>query len=150
MQVLASLGIISLKTLDLCTISASWVMLVVKNVPANAGDVSNVGLLPGSGRSPGRGHDNPLLCSCLENPLDRGACKATVHMLPSPSLLCSPHNRTMNLRDEVLRQGKRLYSESSWLRGWQASASNNHLTGVWMPGSFIDQRESSNEEFKSK
>ena len=93
--------------------SASRVMLVVKNVPANAGDVSNVGLLPGSGRSPGGGHDNPLLCSCLENPLDRGACKATVHMLLSPSSLCSSHVRTMNLRDEVLRQGKRLYSESS-------------------------------------
>ena len=60
MQVLASLGIISLKTLDLCIISASQVTLVVKNMPASAGDVSNVGLLLGSGRSPGGGHDNPL------------------------------------------------------------------------------------------
>ena len=38
-----------------------------------------VGLIPGLGRSPGRGHGNPLQCSCLENPMDRGAWWATVH-----------------------------------------------------------------------
>ena len=43
---------------------------VVKNQPANVGDV---GLIPGSGRSPGGGHGNPLQYSCLENPMDRGA-----------------------------------------------------------------------------
>ena len=42
----------------------------VKNPPANAGDA---GSIPGSGRSPGAGNDNPLQYSCLENPLDRGA-----------------------------------------------------------------------------
>ena len=45
--------------------------LVVKNMSANAGDVRGVGLIPGSGRSPGRGHDNPLQYACLENPMDR-------------------------------------------------------------------------------
>ena len=49
--------------------------LVVKNVPANAGDVRDAGSIPGSGR----GHGNPLQYSCLENSLDRGAWKATVH-----------------------------------------------------------------------
>ena len=44
--------------------------LVVENPPANAGDV---GLIPGSGRSPGEGNGSPLQCSCLENPMDRGA-----------------------------------------------------------------------------
>ena len=53
--------------------------LVVKNPPANAGDVRNVGLIPGLGRSPGEGHGNPLLDSCLENPMDKGAWSATVH-----------------------------------------------------------------------
>ena len=42
--------------------------LVVKNLPAGAGDIRDVGLIPLSGRSPGRGHGNPLLYSCLENP----------------------------------------------------------------------------------
>ena len=58
---------------------ASLVALAVKKQPANAGDMWHVGLIPGSGRSPGGGHDNPLPYSCLENPMDRGARQATVH-----------------------------------------------------------------------
>ena len=50
---------------------------VVKNLPANAGDPGDVGLIPGSGRSPGEGNGNPLQYSCLENPLDKGARQAT-------------------------------------------------------------------------
>ena len=50
--------------------------LVVKNPLANAGDT---GLIPGLGRSPGGGHGNPLQYSCLENPMDREAWRATVH-----------------------------------------------------------------------
>ena len=53
--------------------------LEVKNPPANAGDVRDTGSIPGSGRSPGGGHDKPLLYSCLENPIDRGAWRAAVH-----------------------------------------------------------------------
>ena len=53
--------------------------LVVKNPPANAGNVRDVGSTPGSGRSPVGGHGNPLQYSCLENPIDRGAWWATVH-----------------------------------------------------------------------
>ena len=41
---------------------------MVKNLPANAGDTGDMGLIPGSGRSPGGGHGNLLQCSCLENP----------------------------------------------------------------------------------
>ena len=58
---------------------ASQVVLVVKNPPANAGDGTDVGLIPGLGTSPGGGHGNPLQYSCLENPMDRGAWGATVH-----------------------------------------------------------------------
>ena len=58
---------------------ASQVVLVVKNPPANAGNIKDVGLIPGSGRSPGGGHGNPLQYSCLENPMDRGAWRATVY-----------------------------------------------------------------------
>ena len=52
---------------------------MVKNLPANAGDVRDVGSIPRSGRSLGGGHGNPLQYSCLENPMDRGACWATVY-----------------------------------------------------------------------
>ena len=58
---------------------ASKVTLVVKNLPANAGDLRDMGSIPGSGRSPGGGHGNTLQCSCLENPMDRGAWQASVH-----------------------------------------------------------------------
>ena len=50
---------------------ASWVALVVRNPPANAGNIRDTGLIPRSGRSPGGGHGNPLQYSCLENPMDR-------------------------------------------------------------------------------
>ena len=55
------------------------VVLVVKNPSANAGDIRHSGLILWSGRSPGGGHGNPPLYSCLENPRDRGAWRATVH-----------------------------------------------------------------------
>ena len=57
----------------------SQVMLVVKNLPANAGDVRDLSSIPGSGRSPGEGHGNPLWYSCLENNMDRGAWWAIVY-----------------------------------------------------------------------
>ena len=63
-------------------IRASQVALVVKNPPANSGDIRDVkdaNLTPRSGRSPGRGHGNPVQYSCLENPMDRGAWRAVVH-----------------------------------------------------------------------
>ena len=50
--------------------------LVVKNLLANAGDIRDVGLIPGLRRSPEGGQGNPLQCSCLENPMDRGAWRA--------------------------------------------------------------------------
>ena len=52
---------------------------MVKNSPANAGDIRDMGSIPGSGRSPGEGNGNPLQYSCPENPMDRGAWRATVH-----------------------------------------------------------------------
>ena len=55
--------------------------VVVKNPPAYAGDINDTGYIPESGRSPGVGNGNPLQYSCLENPMDSGACQATVHMV---------------------------------------------------------------------
>ena len=59
--------------------SKNKVTLVVKNLPANVGDIRDAGSIPGSRRSPGRGHGDPLRYSCLENPMDRGAWRAIVH-----------------------------------------------------------------------
>ena len=58
---------------------ASQVALVVKNLPANAGDIRDVDLIPGSGRSPGGGHGNPPQYSCLQNSMNRGAWQDMVH-----------------------------------------------------------------------
>ena len=52
---------------------------MVKHLPANAGDARDMGLSPGSGRSPGGGKGSPLQYSCLEKPMDRGAWRAAVH-----------------------------------------------------------------------
>ena len=54
-------------------------VLVVKNPPANAGDIRNADLILRSGRAPEEGHGNSLQYSCLENLIDRGAWQATVH-----------------------------------------------------------------------
>ena len=59
--------------------------LLVKNLPATAGDVRDTGSIPESGRSPGGGHGNSLQYSCLENPIDRGAWRATVHEVTKES-----------------------------------------------------------------
>ena len=69
-----------------------------KEPACNTGDIRDWGSIPGSGRSPGGGNGNPLQYSCLENPMDRGACQATVHGVarvghnlatkPPPPLIC--------------------------------------------------------------
>ena len=59
--------------------------LLVKNLPTNAGDIREVGFIPGSGKSPGE-HGNPLQYSCLENPMDKGAWWAIVHGIMTEQL----------------------------------------------------------------
>ena len=58
---------------------ASQMALEVKNLPANEGDIGDVCLIPGLGRSPGGRHGKPLQYSCLENPMDGGAWRAIVN-----------------------------------------------------------------------
>ena len=62
-------------------LKAPQVALVVRNLPAQAGDLRESGLIPGSRRSPGGGHGNLLQHSCLENSMDRGAWQATVYSI---------------------------------------------------------------------
>ena len=72
---------------------------VVKNLPANAGDTKDMGLIPGSGRSPGVGNGNPLQYPCLENSQDRGAWWAILHGVAKSwtrlrDWVCSMHKHT--------------------------------------------------------
>ena len=68
---------------------ASQVARVVRDPPAKAGDAGDARLTPGWGRSPGGGHGDPLECSCLENPKDRGAWRATVRGVTKSQTLLS-------------------------------------------------------------
>ena len=74
------------------------VALVVKNLPAKAGDTRDAGFTPGSGTSPGGRHGNPFQYSCLENPMDRGAWQATVQRVAKSHIQLterlSTHTRT--------------------------------------------------------
>ena len=56
-------------------------MLVLKEPACNAGDMRDMGSMPGLGRTPEGGHSNPLQDSCLENSMDRGALSAVVHVV---------------------------------------------------------------------
>ena len=80
---------------------------MAKNLPANAGDIRDEGLIPGSRRSPGGGNSNPLQYSCLENPTDRGVWPAVVHRVTKSwtrlkqlsmmlDLLSSPRKRVIS------------------------------------------------------
>ena len=68
--------------------------LVIKNPLANAGVVKDTGSIPGLGRSPGGEHGNPPQYSCLENPMDRGAWRATVHKVAKSGTQLSTHEYT--------------------------------------------------------
>ena len=74
--------------------------LLVKNLPASAGDVRHTGLIPGSGRSPGGGHGNPIQYSCLGNPMDRGDCRVTVHRFAESERLKRLSTHTYELISE--------------------------------------------------
>ena len=82
---------------------ASQVALVVKNPPASAGDISDVGSIPGLGRSTGGGSGNPLQYSCMENSMDRGALCVIVHRVAKsrtqPKRLNTQHRESKYISD---------------------------------------------------
>ena len=89
---------------------ASQVALVAKNLSAKAGDIWDAGSIPGSGRSPGGRHDNPLQYSCPENPMDRGAWWAMVHRVTKSQTwlkLLSTHTCVYKLGSTDTREIKR-------------------------------------------
>ena len=79
---------------------ASQVVPVVRSLPAKVGDIRDVGLIPGSGRSLGEGNGYPIQYSCLGNPMDRGAWGATVHRVAKSQTwlkILSVHTRALNI-----------------------------------------------------
>ena len=93
---------------------------VVKNLPANAGDTGDLGLIPGSARSPGVGNDNPLQYSCLGNPIDRGGWWTTVHRVAKSQAWLSMHAAStgrIKLKWERLWGGTGLWGRSGILFG---------------------------------
>ena len=86
----------------------------VKNPLANAGDLRDVGSIPGSGRSPGGGHCKPLQYSCRENPVDRGAWWATVHRV-AKSQTCLKQLSTHTPKQAYMRLPR-------WLRAQESAA----------------------------
>ena len=76
---------------------------MVKNLPANSGDVKDTGSVPGLGRSPGEGHVSPLQYSCLKNPMDREAWWATIHGVTKSQTRLK--RLSTHARVEVVRSG---------------------------------------------
>ena len=79
----------------------SQVVLVVKNPPANAGDIREVSSIPGSGRSLGEGYGNPLQYPCLESPMDRGVWQAIVQRVTESQTLLKRLGMSTHISTEV-------------------------------------------------
>ena len=101
---------------------ASQEELEVKNPPANAGDIRDMGSIPGSGRSPGGGHGDPLQYSRVENPMDRGAWWPTVHRVTQSrtrlNWLSSMHASSSVNGEMITSLGGlvSVYSERRWVK----------------------------------
>ena len=94
--------------------------LVVKNLPTKARDAGDMGSIPWLGRFPRKGHGNPLQCSCLENPMNRGAWPAIVHGVTknghdSASEHVRTHTHTGFTENQGTKMGERGHAgEGSW------------------------------------
>ena len=106
-------------------------MLVVKNPPASAGDVRDVGSIPGLGRSSEGGHGNPFQCSCLEKPMDRGALAGCSPQgcteLDTTSDLARTYHKNLQFYVHIWMMWFFFLASLPWRRQW-------HPTPVLLPG----------------
>ena len=89
---------------------------VVKNPLANAGDTRDVGLIPGSGRSPGVGNGNPLQSSCLENSMERGDWWAILHGATKSPTQLSTHTHMQGLSGYIIAKLGQFKVNYPWCR----------------------------------
>ena len=131
-------------------IRASQVALVVKNLPANAGDLRDLGSIPGLGKSPGGGLGIPLKYSCQENPMDRGSWWVTVHgVAKSRTRLSNEHFHyfskvsCVNSRGKIKTQshisrggwlGTKLLSLTCIQNSWRACSNADSSSAGWGQG----------------
>ena len=125
------------------TMFAFQVALLVKNLPANAVNIRDSGLISGLRRSPRGGHGDPLQCSCLENPLDRGAWWATAHWVTHSQIrlrwkAMAPHSRTLAWKIPPVEKSGGLQSMGSLRVGHDWATSLSHFTFMhwrrkWQP-----------------
>ena len=116
---------------------------VVKNLLSKAGDTGNAGSIPGWGRSPGGGNGNPLQCSCLEHPTDRGAWQATVHRV-AKSQTWQSHARMPPSQTWSQRTGHLTYTVHLIL--WKPARRSQGQRfqdpqQMWVPGFRLDSRQ---------
>ena len=95
-----------------------------KDPTADAGDVRHVGVIPGWAGSPGGGNGTSLQDSCLDNPMDRGAWRATVHGLQSPRLLSTKPDAALSWKQGLMTR-------------WQRDTQRTKRTALFPPGSFL-------------
>ena len=110
--------------------------LEVKNPPASAGDIRDVGWTPRSGRSPRGGNGNSLQCSCLKNPMDRGAWQATVHRVAKSRTQLSDFARMHVYR---IHSSNTYIQHSLWARPYSEQLNTfhpHHDSTKWKSASF--------------
>ena len=105
---------------------------VVKNLPANAGDAGNSGSIPGLGISPGVGNGKPLQYPCLENSMDRGTWRATVHGVAKSQTRLSPHTHIYEKPITLIASGKGDWTSA----GSREDRSGRHFTIYHFVSSF--------------
>ena len=119
---------------------SSQVVPVVKNPPANTGDVRDTSSIPGSGRSPGRGNGNPVQYSCLENPTNRGAWRDTAHVVAKSWTWLKRLSRIQRPRDEFtekmslepgFKEECNLQAGKLWVRIWALLIHWRWLCSAW-------------------
>ena len=118
---------------------ASQVTLMVKNPSANARDIRYVGSIPGSGRSFGGEHSNPLQYSCLENPMDRGAWWATIHRV-TKSQTWLKHLSSSSSWEDIGRRIIRLQSSSPVTRAIASLVPESNPLALYKHTKFLGRR----------
>ena len=111
---------------------ASQVAQVVKNLPTNAGDLGDAGLISGAGRSPGGGNGNPLQYSCLGNPMDRAAWWASVHGITESDTTDHAHTLCNVVAQGGNGDGDLMQEEPGYLcKAGQTQYTNQWIWGAW-------------------